>query len=129
MEAILAGLGVAAGAVVVEAWNKADRLTATQRAEAESAIARNDHRAVLVSAATGEGLEALLRHIDAQLGRADEVLTLEISPREGRLLSWLHTNAEVLAEEAADTGTVTARFRIDPANRGKLESQLRRIGR
>jgi hypothetical protein len=35
----------------------------------------------------------------------------------------------VLAEEAcAETGAVTARIRIDPANRGKLAGQLKRAG-
>ena len=53
---------------------------------------------------------------------------MEIPAGEGRLLSWLHAHAEILEEEAAETGAVTARFRIDPANRGKFASQLKRAG-
>ena len=79
---------------------------------------------MLVSAVTGEGLELLQQAIDARLGASDEVLTLEVPAREGRLLSWLHANAEVLREDTADTGAVTTRIRIDPAARGKLESEL-----
>ena len=60
--------------------------------------------------------------------RKDEILSLEIPPREGRLLSWLYDNAEVLEQETAESGAVTARFRIDPTIRGKLEGQLKRAG-
>ena len=44
-------------------------------------------------------------------------------------MSWLHAHADVLQEQADETGRVTAHFRIDPANRGKLEGQLKRAGR
>jgi GTP-binding protein HflX len=132
VEAVLADLGIPADAAespVLEAWNKADRLGPAEREEAERAIARSERRPVLVSAATGEGIEALLAAIDARLGTRDEVLTVEIPAHAGRLLSWLHAHAEVLAEDGcAETGAVTARFRIDPAARGKLAGQMKRAG-
>ena len=83
---------------------------------------------MLISALTGEGIEALLAAIDARFGGKDEILTLEIPAGEGRLLSWLHDNAEVLDQETAESGAVTARFRIDPTIRGKLDGQLKRAG-
>jgi GTP-binding protein HflX len=132
VEAVLADLGIttdAAEAAVLEVWNKADRLGPAEREEAERAIARSEQRPVLVSAATGEGVEALLAAIGARLGTRDEVLTMQIPAHASRLLSWLHAHAEVLAEEAcAETGAVTARFRIDPAARGKLAGQMKRAG-
>jgi GTP-binding protein HflX len=131
VEAVLAGLGIAAEAAdapVLEVWNKADRLSASARAEIQHAVTRTERRPVLVSARTGEGIEALDQAIDRRLGVRDEILTIEIPAREGRLLSWLHAHADVLEERAADTGTVTARFRIDPASRGKFASQLKRAG-
>jgi GTPase len=132
VEAVLAGLGIAADAAeapVLEVWNKADRLGSSEREEAERAIARSEQRPVLGSAQTGEGLDALLAAIDARLGARDEVLTVEIPAHASRLLSWLHAHAEVLMQEAcAETGAVTARFRIDEAARGKLAGQLKRAG-
>jgi GTP-binding protein HflX len=131
VEAVLANLGIAADAdaPVLEVWNKADRLALPQREEAERAIARSEPRPVLVSALGGEGIEALLAAIDARLGLRDEILTVEIPASASRLLSWLHAHAEVLDEEAcAETGAVTARFRIDAAGRGKLAGQLKRAG-
>ena len=131
VEAVLASLGidaVAADGPVLEVWNKADRLTQAERADAERSIVRRGHRAVLVSARTGEGVTALLTAIDRRLGAHDEVLSVEIPAGHGRLLSWLHAHAEVLSEAAAETGAITARIRIAPANRGKLAGQLKRAG-
>lgn len=131
VEAVLSGLGIAADAAdapVLEVWNKADRLDEEARAEVERAARRRERPPVLVSALTGEGLDDLREAIGKRLGVRDEILTLEIPAREGRLLSWLHAHADVLDEKASETGTVTARFRIDPANRGKFASQLKRAG-
>jgi GTPase len=129
--AVLADLGIdaeAVGAPVLEVWNKADKLGAAARLDTERTILRSGRAPVLVSALTGEGVETLRTAIDARLGAKDEVLTLEIPPDAGRLLSWLHANAEVLEQETAESGAVTARLRIDPAIKGKLDSQLKRAG-
>jgi GTP-binding protein HflX len=131
VEAVLGELGIdteAAGGRVLEVWNKADRLSAAERADAERAIVRHGHRAVLVSAHTGEGVQGLLAAVDRRLGAHDEILSVEIPAGHGRLLSWLHAHAEVLAEETEETGAITARVRIDPANRGKLAGQMKRAG-
>jgi GTP-binding protein HflX len=131
VEAVLASLGIdaeAADGPALEVWNKADRLSEAARADAERTILRHGHRAVLVSARTGEGVEALLEAVDRRLGAEDEVLSVSIPAGQGRLLSWLHTHAEVLEEAAEDTGAITARIRIAPANRGKLAGQLKRAG-
>jgi GTP-binding protein HflX len=131
VEAVLAGLGIDAEAAegrVLEVWNKADLLSGVQRAEAERGIVRHGRRAVLVSARTGEGVGALLEAVDRRLGADDEVLSVRIPAGQGRLLSWLHANAEVLEEAAEETGAVTLRVRIAPASRGKLAGQLKRAG-
>jgi GTPase len=131
VETVLAGLGIdteAAEGPVIEVWNKADRLSAALRADAERSVIRRGHRAVLLSAHTGEGVAALLAAIDRRLGALDEVLSVHIPAGHGRLLSWLHANAEVLDEATEDSGAITARIRITPANRGKLAGQLKRAG-
>jgi GTP-binding protein HflX len=131
VEAVLAGLGIDAEAAevpVLEVWNKADLLSSVQRAEAERSMVRYGRRAVLLSARTGEGADALLEAIDRRLGADDEVVSVRVPAGQGRLLSWLHANAEVLEEEAEETGAVTARVRIAPASRGKLTGQLKRAG-
>jgi GTPase len=131
VDAVLSDLGIdaaAAEAPILEVWNKADRLDAAARNEAERAMARADRAPVLISALTGEGIEAMLAAIDARFSGKDEVLSLEIPAGKGRLLSWLFDNAEVLEQETAESGAVTARFRIDPTIKGKLDGQLKRAG-
>jgi GTPase len=129
--AVLADLGIDAdseAAPILEVWNKADKLTANSRAEAARALTRRNRPAVLVSALTGEGIDALRAALDAELGRHDEVFDLEIPASEGRLLSWLHANAEVIDQKTAGSGAVVTRIRIEPAAKGKLAGQLKRAG-
>jgi GTPase len=129
--AVLGDLGIDADsetAPILEVWNKADKLTPGTRTEVERALARRNRPAVLVSALTGEGTEALRAQLDAELGRHDEVFDLEIPADQGRLLSWLHANAEVLEQKTEGSGAVLARIRIEPAAKGKLAGQLKRAG-
>jgi GTP-binding protein HflX len=131
VEAVLAGLGIdteAADGPVLEVWNKADRLSEAERADAERTLLRHGHRAVLLSARTGKGVETLLSAIDRRLGAQDEILSVHIPAGHGGLLSWLHAHAKVISEAAEETGAITARIRIDPANRGKLAGHLKRAG-
>jgi GTP-binding protein HflX len=131
VEAVLSDLGIdaaAAEAPTLEVWNKADRLDPAARSEAERAMVRGERAPVLISALTGEGIATLLSTIDARFGSKDVVMSLEVPAGGGRLLSWLHDNAEVLEQETAESGAITARFRIDPTIRGKLAGQLKRAG-
>jgi GTPase len=127
VETVLGELHTSSGPPL-EVWNKADRLSPSARSEATHAIARHQLRPVLVSAATGEGLDRLRLAIDANLSAGDEVLTVEVPPHAGRLLSWLHANSEVLKADIAESGAVTTQIRIDAASRGKLESEMKRAG-
>jgi GTP-binding protein HflX len=131
VEVVLSDLGIDAAAAdspVLEVWNKADRLDAAARTEAERAMVRADRPPVLISALTGQGIEAMLATMDARFGSKDEILSLEIPPGEGRLLSWLYDNTQIIEQKAAESGAVTARFRIDPTIKGKLAGQLKRAG-
>jgi GTPase len=131
VEHVLGELGIdteAADARIMQVGNKVDRLDASARGEVERSAERAGRGLLLVSAATGEGIDALLAAIDARLGERDEILTLEIPAGQGRPLSWLHDNAEVLDQQREESGAVTLRVRIDPAVRGKFEGHMKRAG-
>jgi GTP-binding protein HflX len=88
VEAVLAELGIDEGEQerrVVELWNKADRLDAPARADAEARLPRE--RAVLGSARTGEGEEALLALIARRLGRFRTRLRLEVPVADGEAIA------------------------------------------
>jgi GTP-binding protein HflX len=131
VEEVLTGLGidtVSADGLILEVWNKIDLLSAVTREEAASAARWADRLPVLVSATTGEGIEALLDAIDARLGRGDEIVDLVIPAHEGRLVNWLYEEAEVLDRQALDTGEVRVRLRIAAEKKERLNAQVRRAG-
>jgi GTP-binding protein HflX len=84
-------------------FNKVDRLPAEQRQELEVASRRNgggEQPPVLVSGLTGEGLEELLRRIDAALPLDPIVkLSLHMPLSEGRSLALIHALGRVLHSE------------------------------
>jgi GTP-binding protein HflX len=131
VETVLADLGIApcsADSHILEVWNKIDLLApeARQAAEAEARFA--ERRPVLVSAVTGEGLATLSRMIDARLGRADVVLDVVVPAAEGRLLSWLYENTDVLARETDEEGASRVQVRIAGEKRPRLDAALKRAG-
>jgi GTP-binding protein HflX len=131
VEAVLAELGIdtlPADSPILEVWNKIDLLSPVTRAEADSAAQWVERRPVLVSAATGEGIDALLDAIDARLGRADAIIELLIPAHQGRLVNWLYEESEVLAREDLDSGEVKARVRIAAEKKERLNAQARRAG-
>jgi GTP-binding protein HflX len=131
VEAVLAELGIdtlPADSPILEVWNKIDLLNPVTRAEADSAAQWVERRPVLVSAATGEGIDALLDAIDARLGRADAIIELLIPAHQGRLVNWLYEESEVLAREDLDSGEVKARVRIAAEKKERLNAQARRAG-
>ncbi len=109
-------------------WNKADLLAPREREEAQRAIARSGRGEILVSALDGTGLPGLLAAIDARLGSGDHVLLIDLPPSEGRLLSWLHDNSDLLAQEIDDDGTQHLKVPHRSEARGKLDSLLKRAG-
>ncbi len=128
VEGVLGSLDIDTAAAenhILEVWNKIDLLDPAARAEAEGAARWKEKAPVPVSAAAGDGIGALLAALDARLGGADEIVTLAVSPDDGRLLHWLHENAEVLDRAPGENGALVCRVRVDAARRGRLESLLR----
>lgn len=98
------GIDPDAGANVIEVWNKIDRFTAEEREELTNIAARRppERRCYLVSAETGEGIDALLAAIEDLLAATRATLTLTIDASDGAGISWLHRNTEVLVKTLRD---------------------------
>ncbi|MBV1704307.1 MAG: GTPase HflX [Hyphomicrobiales bacterium] len=103
---ILAELGIGENDPrMVEVWNKADLLdgeAAARLAERAASLADEGGGAVLVSAATGAGLDALRARIERRLAVGRVTLDVEVAATDGAGRPWLHENAEVLAVGAPD---------------------------
>jgi GTP-binding protein HflX len=88
-------------------FNKVDQLDAERRGNLEAACRRNgggEEPPVLVSGLTGEGLDDLLRRIDAALPLDPIVkLSLHMPLSEGRSLALIHALGRVLHSQVSDS--------------------------
>ncbi|HWV55212.1 MAG TPA: GTPase HflX [Pseudorhodoplanes sp.] len=111
---------------VIEVWNKIDALDAQARAQVENMAARvaPDHQPLLVSALTGEGIDALLAAVEDRLAETRIVIDLEIDGADGAGLSWLHRNTEVIAKTIRDDGKVLLSVRADPTKAGQVRARF-----
>jgi GTP-binding protein HflX len=110
---------------IVEVWNKIDRLGADARAQLENVAARrSENRPVLVSALTGEGLDALLETIKARLALRRIVLDLVLDPADGAGVSWLHRNSEVMAKAMREDGRLGMTVRADATNAERIRGKF-----
>ena len=80
---------------LIEALNKIDLLDAPARLSLANQRLRNS-QSVAVSAATGEGCDALLELIDQRLESEARVLRLEVPLTDGKTLAWLYRCGEIL---------------------------------
>jgi GTP-binding protein HflX len=106
VEAVLADLGLdeTARDAMLEVLNKIDLLSPEARAATMNEAGRKD--AVLaVSAATGEGCDALLAAVEARLFPRRHRLTLTLAHDQGRAVAWLYEHGEVVAREEGEAAS------------------------
>ncbi|MEM0907508.1 MAG: GTPase HflX [Pseudomonadota bacterium] len=82
---------------ILEVWNKADCLPEAEREQRQEAAAAQG--AVLISAATGEGVPPLLAAIESQLAASSTTRDVTLSTADGARLAWLYRNVEVLQRQ------------------------------
>jgi GTP-binding protein HflX len=101
---VLASLGMAEEGAPprIEAWNKIDLLGDEEKAALLAEAARRDD-AVLISAATGEGLERLVERISECLRKDEQVRTVTIPAGDGGRIAWLHARGEVVDQQVEDS--------------------------
>lgn len=96
---------------MVTALNKIDLLDADARA---GLLANLPDDAVAISAATGEGVDALQTLVAAMLQRSSRVAEFVLAPGDGRRAAWLYAHGEVIDRADADDGSVTLKARLTP---------------
>ena len=106
----------------IEVWNKIDALD-PERLEGMRLSARREdgaERPMLVSALTGEGIEALLLRIETLLATGRVTLALTLDRADGEGLAWAYSHAEVLEREPLPEGDVRLLLRVAPERFGEL---------
>ncbi|MEL7197159.1 MAG: GTPase HflX [Pseudomonadota bacterium] len=105
---VLSDLGVvdadtgASGIPILEVWNKADLLEPDRLSEL-SAAAENSG-AVLISAVSGEGVDAFAAQIAHMLTSAASEVTIKVPVSDGRRIAWLHAHGDVRSERDIGVG-------------------------
>ncbi len=111
---------------LVEVWNKLDLLDDARReAMANAAKLRGDEaRPYVVSAVTGEGIDALLAGIEDRLSVGRLRYVVDVEGADGQGLNWLYENAEVMSRDTGADGVARLIVRLTPE---RLERLLRRF--
>src|SRR6202047_3103945 len=107
-----------AGMGVLEVWNKIDRFDPESRDNLRNIAARRppERPCLLVSAETGEGIDALLVAIEERLAATRMTLDLSIDAADGAGISWLHRNSEILNKKFHN-GRFDMTVRVDQTKR------------
>ncbi len=123
---------------MIEVWNKIDLVEDYVREglEAERQRLEGDMVVAPVSSITGEGLEDLLKIIEAVLDQGRVRFHARLTSQDGALRAWLHQNAQVEQEEYLDSGEVDLLISLSQDEFGRLAArypaavadQLERVG-
>jgi len=127
VEKVLTQLGIAPREPrLIEIWNKVDRLGREAGERVRNLATRRgaEHRPILVSALSGEGIDCLAAEIERRLATVRETLDLELDVSDGAGLSWLHRHTEVMAKQAREDGRLLVTVRADPANAEKVRARF-----
>ncbi len=109
---------------MIQVWNKLDLLDEERRAALEAELGRSPST-VAVSARTGEGLDELLRQIEAKLAETSAPTEVVVPHEDGETVAWLFRNGDVLAKAEAEDGTHLSVLLAEDAKR-RLEARLQR---
>jgi len=116
---VLAGLGLSdelKRVPLLTVYNKIDALDADER---EALAGRAGEDAVLVSALSGEGVEALCEQMAIMLRAGTHVHDIRLASSDGRRVAWLHEHGEVIGRSDDETGVVL-QVRLSDADRARF---------
>lgn len=115
------GLGHRLPHDVLEFRNKLDLLDGDARDQVLNEAARADD-AVAGSSMTGEGLDGLLRAIDARLAVGDELADFDVPHSDGQALAWLYAHGDVAAR-ADDEAAAHVSVRLKPQDISRFQAR------
>ena len=127
VEAVLAELGletVNANGHIIEVWNKIDLVTDEKVARLHNLASRAVPPAIVLSARTGEGVDALIVAIREALQADFPVREVVCDDANGPLIHWLYENAEILDRQDQHDGSLRFVVRLAPQKASHLEKRM-----
>ncbi len=119
------GVGAQVDRGLVEVLNKSDLLAEPELAALKASCARNPNQ-IPVSAATGEGTDALAALIENKLAAGRVEISAEIPVSDGAALAYLYRAGEVLERVDGDA-ECRLRVRMDPADVQKFNNSFPQV--
>ena len=86
---------------IIELWNKMDLLEDERREDLAIQSARSENT-LLISAETGEGIDAFRSHLSALIARGNELRTIALKSNDGAALAWLHARGTISKQTVKD---------------------------
>jgi GTP-binding protein HflX len=108
---------------VVEVWNKADLLDLDARHQLAGDARRAHPPAQLVSAATGQGCDALLSTVAGLVDDAPPVAA-HVPPGDGAAIAWLYRHGRVTQRSSDSDGGTTLSVRLSAQALGQFEQMF-----
>jgi GTP-binding protein HflX len=111
---------------LIEVWNKADLLPAEERDRLEASLTRTppEQRPVLLSAATGEGVEGLLKGIELRISEGRPTFQVILDSADGQGLNWLYEETEVLDRRTDGEGKLHVVARVASEKEPRLRTRF-----
>lgn len=107
---------------VIEVLNKIDRLADDDRYAVVNRTKRKSG-VVALSAETGEGIDALLAAVDAQINSIRDAYTVDIDIADGKAVSWLYRRGEVTDRKDTEK-FVRLTVNLDPEDKDRFSDQF-----
>ncbi|TGQ56090.1 GTPase HflX [Mesorhizobium sp. M1C.F.Ca.ET.193.01.1.1] len=128
VERILGDLGVDAADTgrVIEVWNKIDLLDEGNRERLLAGSVGGKAPPIAISAATGEGIDALRALIETRVSGELETMTVTLNPAQLGQVDWLYRNGDVVSRTDNEDGSVTLSLTATHSARQEIESRLNR---
>lgn len=110
---------------MLEVWNKIDLLDAEKREDLSALVQRNDDL-LMISAQTGEGVDAFKAHLSALIAKGNLVRSVRLKASDGAALAWLHARGTINSQ-IVDEDLVTVEASLSRQLWGQFDKQFAQI--
>jgi GTP-binding protein HflX len=110
---------------MLEVWNKIDLLDTEKREDMSALVQRNDD-VLMISAQTGEGVDAFKAHLSALIAKGNLVRSVRLKASDGAALAWLHARGTINSQ-IVDEDLVTVEASLSRQLWGQFDKQFAQI--
>jgi GTP-binding protein HflX len=110
---------------MLEVWNKIDLLDTEKREDMSALVQRNDD-VLMISAQTGEGVDAFKAHLSALIAKGNLVRSVRLKASDGAALAWLHARGTINSQ-FVDEDLVTVEASLSRQLWGQFDKQFAQI--